>query len=253
MMRFLSLLPAIGLTVLPLSAQDTGIPPPSDEPPARIRIPLASVEKAVQQSEDRDEADEIAALALAARAPGYVPPTMGSILRTGMPLRVVLTIQGRVEFSSDAQRINESGRIGLPLINTIEVVNKSLAQVEHEITAAYLEFYRDPLVRVEFVGEAGNPYMSPWGFVTLTGAVRDTGPIAIPPTRNLTVSGAIKLAGGAPETANKGRIRVFRPDPEDKSVERINVDLNDLGSRGRANEDILLQPGDVVYVPERIL
>lgn len=235
-----------------------GIPAESDNSPARIRIPLQVVEEAGKRATEKsdskkeDAADEIAAMALAARAPGFIPPGTGSLLRIGMPIRVSLTVQGKIEFATDTQRITESGKIGLPLLQNIEVANKSIDQVEKDITTAYQAFYRTPLVNVEFMGDQTNPQLCPWGYVTVMGRVGSPGPIAVPPTRNLTVSATLKLAGGTPDLANRSSIRVFRPQPEDKSVERIRVDLDNVASRGNHAGDIVVEPGDVIYVPERI-
>jgi protein involved in polysaccharide export with SLBB domain len=84
------------------------------------------------------------------------------------------------------------------------------------------------------------------------GNVASPGPIAMPPTRILTVSGAVKLAGGSGASAKKGSIRIYRPLPEEDSVEMIKVDLDVLGRQGAHSEDVRLQAGDVIYIPERI-
>ena len=74
----------------------------------------------------------------------------------------------------------------------------------------------------------------------------------MPPTQLLTISGAVKLAGGTAASANKGSIRIFRPHPEEDSVEVIWVDLEILAKKGKQAEDVSLRAGDVVYIPERI-
>lgn len=64
--------------------------------------------------------------------------------------------------------------------------------------------------------------------------------------KTLTISGALQLAGGVKDTADVRHIRVTRLAP--KST--FQVDLWKLMLDGDVTEDILLQPGDVVYVPK---
>jgi protein involved in polysaccharide export with SLBB domain len=169
-----------------------------------------------------------------------------------MPVLVTVIVRGRIEFEPQAQRINQSGNIGLPLIQTVRIGNMDLEEAEKLLTTEYSQYYREPLVNVEFAGAVDDPSLSPWGYVTLMGNVASPGPIAMPPTRILTVSGAVKLAGGSGASAKKGSIRIYRPLPEEDSVEMIKVDLDVLGRQGAHSEDVRLQAGDVIYIPERI-
>jgi protein involved in polysaccharide export with SLBB domain len=231
------------------------IPPPSDTPPPRFRIPISNGVAQIPSSDSTDEntADEQAALQLAAQAKGWVPPGSSGVLRKGMQLRVTVMIQGQTVHASEPQRINESGMIGLPLLeNNILIADKSIDTIEQQLTLAYKDYYRNPLVNVEFVGSVEDPSSTPWGYVTLMGNVGSPGPIAMPPTGNLTVSGALKKSGGLAASAKEASIRIFRPIPSEQTVEVIKADLVDLGKKGEQQEDVLLQAGDVVWVPERV-
>ncbi|HOU21158.1 MAG TPA: polysaccharide export protein, partial [Kiritimatiellia bacterium] len=70
-----------------------------------------------------------------------------------------------------------------------------------------------------------------------------------PPTRDLTVSGAIQKAGGVATSAKLNAILISRPLP-DGTIETRTVNLNAVGKSGRLEEDIILEADDVVYVPE---
>jgi len=251
----------LGLIALfPLQAQqartgsDLNLPPPAtDGATTRVRIPIPTARSAVEMDRIGDVTEEDAlAFSIAAEAQGWVPADSTGILKPGMSVLVTVRVQGRVEFAQEPQRINQSGKIGLPLVQIIEIGNKDIEDAEALITRAYKKYYRDPLVNVEFAGMADDPSQSPWGYVTLMGNVNSPGPLAMPATRILTVTGAVKRAGGSDASANKGSIRIYRPIPEEDSVEMIKVDLEVLGKRGRHGEDVRLQAGDVVYIPERI-
>lgn len=214
-------------------------------PPPRVRIQSASVPGALATPE------ETAAAQMALEGAGYVAPGR-NVIRPGMQIRVVVMVQGREEISTTPQRINESGRIALPYILNVPVANLSLEEIEVRLAELYDEYFRSPHVIVEYVGSTEDPYQSPWGYVTLMGNVARSGPVAVPPTQTMTVSGAIKTAGGTSTSANESSIIVFRPNLEDQSVDRIPVDLRNLGRRGNHENDILVRAGDVIFVPERI-
>lgn len=253
MQRFHTLLTVFltgAFTLLP-AQRDASIPAPSDNPPPRIRIPLNEDGEA-ETPADIDDKDEQAAISIAAQAQGWVPPGTSGMIKRGMQIRVSVMIQGNVVHATEPQRINESGLIGLPLINNTFVAEKSIETIEQHLTEAYKEYYRDPLLNVEFVGSTDDPSGSPWGFVTILGIVGSPGPLAMPPTGNLTVSGALKQAGGLASSAKADSIRIYRPNPVENTVQRLEVNLVNLGRRGEHQEDVTLLAGDVVYVPERI-
>lgn len=231
------------------------LPPPGSGGAERIRIPIKEAQEAIESGEAGREVEDknaIAAFSLAAQRKGWIPRDSAGILRPGMQVKVTLMIQGAVEFAPEPQRINQSGKIGLPLLQSVEVGNRDLEEVEAMITEMYSEYYRDPLVNVEHVGNVEDASMNPWGYVTMMGNVANPGPVAVPPTRIFTVSAAVQRAGGVSASAKKGAIRIFRPLPEEDSVELIRVDLDDLGRKGQTAEDVTLLAGDVVYIPERV-
>jgi len=82
--------------------------------------------------------------------------------------------------------------------------------------------------------------------VTVQGEVNRPG--LYPTDGQLTVTGAIALAGGRTRFGS-GDVQVRRPGREDEAGEIFEVDLGDV-SKGDA-EDLRLQPGDVVTVPRR--
>ncbi len=246
--------------LLPLGAQDgtqvlNELPKRGEKLPDRVKIALPAVEEGLQNRKNKlnkEEKAALAALTLASNARGYVPEEMGSIMKQGMEMALTVRVNGEVEITTEAQRINASGEISAPLVGSVTVANFSLEQIEQRMTSAYQEYFRDPVVNVVFAGDESNPHSSPWGYVTVIGSVESSGPLAMPSTRILSITGAIKLAEGFTDVANKDGIRIFRPIPEENSVERIKVNIDMLGKRGNQAEDILLRPGDVVFVPERI-
>jgi polysaccharide export outer membrane protein len=113
----------------------------------------------------------------------------------------------------------------------------------------YKDYFVNPQVIVDFVRDENKEGISPWGYVTVLGRVKKPGRIAIPATRDLTVSGAIQQAGGLDTSAQLGAIHVTRRAPNGKTVTK-DVNLNAIGVGGRVEDDIVLESDDVVYVPE---
>lgn len=229
------------------------LPPSTDTQTQRIRIPVAKAQEAIAKNETGDATEEeIAAFKIAANAQGWIPEGSSGIIRNGMMIRVTVMVQGQAELATEAQRINQSGEIGLPLLMNVRVGGMDLLDIEKMLTESYKEYYQAPLVSVQFVGSPEDPSESPWGFITMMGNVASPGPISMPATGLLTVSGAVKRAGGVAASANKGSIRIYRPHPQEDTVELIRVDLNVLARRGEQAEDVSLRAGDVVFIPERI-
>ena len=63
------------------------------------------------------------------------------------------------------------------------------------------------------------------------------------------VSQAIQQVAGCDKGARPGGIRVTRKHRGGK-LDRIKVDLHDVGSKGELEQDVILRAGDVVFVPE---
>ncbi|HYN01398.1 MAG TPA: polysaccharide biosynthesis/export family protein [Vicinamibacteria bacterium] len=87
----------------------------------------------------------------------------------------------------------------------------------------------------------------PKSFVTVDGEVTRPGRYAI--ESDLTVTGAISLAGGLTRFGSNG-VRLRRTDPVDGKVKIIEVDLKDV--RNGKKPDVPLLPNDVISVSRRV-
>jgi protein involved in polysaccharide export with SLBB domain len=86
------------------------------------------------------------------------------------------------------------------------------------------------------------------GKVYVIGSVRGPGPQEIPADETYTVSKAVIRAGGFGDFANKRKVKLTR-----KNGEALVVDLKRVIEEGRSDEDVVLQPDDQVYVPQRLI
>ena len=89
------------------------------------------------------------------------------------------------------------------------------------------------------------------GKVYVTGQVRNSGGFDIPAGDNLTVSRAILNAGGFSDFSDKRNVRLVRKTGSGKETRTVNV--QEIWEKGRLDQDIVVQPGDLIVVPERLV
>ncbi len=172
-------------------------------------------------------------------------------LRPGLVVKVIVSASGRPEVEEPARRVSAAGTITLPLVGTVKVSELTMEQLSVVLTVLYREYLHKPLVDVDFVVDESAGSVSPWGYVTVLGRVKEPGRINIPPTQDLSLSMAIQLAGGLSTSAKLTGIRISRENGKGKG-KHFNVDLRAVGAKGNVKGDVCLQAGDVVYVPERV-
>jgi protein involved in polysaccharide export with SLBB domain len=92
------------------------------------------------------------------------------------------------------------------------------------------------------------------GRITVVGEVHRAGPIDFPLGSKMSVSSAILAAGGFKQFANKGKVRIIRrTGPETGDKKEIVVDVGAILEKGRLENDVDVQPGDMIIVPERLI
>jgi protein involved in polysaccharide export with SLBB domain len=84
--------------------------------------------------------------------------------------------------------------------------------------------------------------------VAVLGMVKRPGPFPMPDGKALTVAEAVSLAGGVEKRGRASRIGVIRVVDGQSTV--TPVDLGKVLSKGSAEQNLVLQDGDIVYVPE---
>ena len=170
-------------------------------------------------------------------------------LRPGLLVRVTVLVSGKREIDAEVKRVSDNHLLDLPLIGPVSVQGLTLSELNSSLQVRYQDYFIEPQVLAEFVFEERPDAISPWGSVVVLGRVRTPGRVNIPPTQDLTVSGAIHQAGGLDTSAKTSAIRLTRRKP-DGSAERVTIDFTAVGQRGSVENDLLLMPGDVIFVPE---
>jgi len=170
-------------------------------------------------------------------------------IKPGLTLRVAVTASGSTAVQEGLNEVNANGEILMPLIGSVKCDGLTIVELQERIKTAYKNYYIEPQVTVGFVYGENAGMKSPWGSVLIMGEIGRPGPVNMPSTRDLTVTRALMLAGGATALADKRNVRVTRRE-KDGSLKKFVVDIDKIGKEGRSDLDIALKPGDVVWVPE---
>lgn len=180
--------------------------------------------------------------------PVHVPEGDPTI-KPGLTLRVAVTASGAEAVKEELKEVNANGDILMPLIGAVKCEGLSVVELQEKIKTAYKDYYIDPQVTVGFIYLENAGMKSPWGSVLLMGEVVRPGPVNMPSTRDLTVTRAVMMAGGATPLADKRNVKVTRRE-KDGGLKKFVVDIEKIGKDGRSDLDVPLKPGDVVWVPE---
>jgi len=149
-------------------------------------------------------------------------------------------------------RIDAHGRINLPLIGEVAVGGLTVNEAQDAIQRAYRDgrFLRNPQVTVNVEEYAPRE-------VSIQGQIRNPGRYTLPIESTFTVVELVTKAGGITDIGKGTAVSITRLSP-DGSQKTFTVDVESLirGKKNQGkNEDniLLLEPGDIVYIPERLI
>lgn len=148
-------------------------------------------------------------------------------------------------------RVDAKGNINLPLVSEVKVVGLTISEAQKAVEAAYRDgrYLRNPQVTINVEAYAPRE-------VSIQGQVRSPGRYPLPIETSMTVLELVTRAGGFTDTAKGTAVNVTRVSPDGKKqVFTIDVDSL-LKGKDRANindNSLMLEPGDIVFVPERLI
>ncbi len=161
-----------------------------------------------------------------------VPPTY--VIGPGDALSLCVWARERQQLAQTLP-VSAEGFAVLPLLGSLTVAGQTLGQLRQALSEAYGEFYADPtvtlvvaeqrIVEVYVTGEARRP-----GRHTLVGMA--------------TVFTALYAAGGPSAIGSYRDVQLLR-----QGQAALHIDLYDYLLRGHRDQDVLLQPGDTLFIP----
>lgn len=148
------------------------------------------------------------------------------------------------ELSAEKIQVRPDGRITTPLVSDMPAVGKTPAMLSEDIRLQLSQYIEEPLVSVILTNFAGTFSQQ----VRIIGATEK--PASIPFRANMTVLDAMIAVGGLSEFAAGNKAKLIRFDKQVGRQKEYGLRLGDLLKRGESEANVMLQPGDVIIIPE---
>ncbi|HWA84714.1 MAG TPA: polysaccharide biosynthesis/export family protein [Opitutus sp.] len=169
--------------------------------------------------------------------------------------RLTVTDQVRISiFQEDdlaeVARIDARGNINLKLVGDLHVAGLTVNEAQHAIEQAYIDgrYLRSPQATVSIEEYAPRE-------VSIQGQVKAPGRYLLPIESTFSIVELVTKAGGLTDIAKGSSVIVTRVLP-DGTKKTYTVDVESI-IRGKNTSSqahsLLLEAGDIVYVPERII
>ena len=147
------------------------------------------------------------------------------------------------EFSPEYNQtvtVQPDGYVMLKGIGDTYVSGKTVPELTESLKGAYGKFLAQPVINV-VLKDFEKPYF------TANGSVQKPGKYEL--RADTTVTEAIALAGGFNDNAKHSQVVLFRRVSQEW-VEAKVIDVKSMLNKRDLREDVHLQPGDMIYVPQ---
>ncbi len=159
----------------------------------------------------------------------------------GVSDELQITVWKNPDLSTEAV-VRPDGTITMPLIGDIKAVGRTPTELKAEITQRLSQFIKDESAVVTIAVTGVNSYR-----FTVSGNVE--GPGIYSATSYVTVSEAVAMAGGPNKFASRAGLVLIRQDVKTGKYRRIPINYDDIRSNRRPEANLVLMPGDIVYLP----
>jgi len=196
----------------------------------------------------------------AVRSPGAPGLMSGFVPDESYKLRVGDTVSFQItedevwDFQNQPRAlvVQDSGELEVPYIGRVMAVGKTSKQLEGEIKAVLeKDYYKQATVVISM--QVASPVL---GRVYVWGQVRNQGALDVLVNENLTAGQAIMRAGGFADFANQRKVKVIRGGTDTagaNATQPVLLDMEQILNEGKTEKDVVLQPGDLVIVPSRLI
>jgi polysaccharide biosynthesis/export protein len=173
--------------------------------------------------------------------PGASTPMDQYVIGSGDTLSVF--VYRNADLSEAGVSVRPDGRISVPLIEDITAAGKTPTQLAREIERRLKKYIEDPSVTVivrSFIGPFDRQ-------IRVIGEA--TEPAAIPYRDHMTLLDVLIATKGLTKYAAGNRAEIIRRDTGGKQT-AIRVRLSDLIKDGDIDQNIEMQPGDTLIIPQ---
>lgn len=147
------------------------------------------------------------------------------------------------ELSAKVQ-VRPDGRITTPLVSDMPAVGKTPAMLADDMKIALSQYIKDPIVSV-IVDQFSGTFSQQ---IRIVGATEK--PASIPYRANMTVLDAMIAVGGLSQYAAGNRAKLIRYNKDTGKQTEYALKLSSLLKDGDPKANVMLQPGDVIIIPE---
>ena len=148
------------------------------------------------------------------------------------------------ELGAEKIQVRPDGRITTPLVADMPAVGKTPAMLAEDIRLQLSQYIEEPLVSVIVTGFAGTFSQQ----IRIVGATEQ--PASIPYRANMTLLDAMIAVGGMSEFAAGNKAKLIRFDKQAGRQREYALRLGDLLKEGDSKANVMLEPGDVIIIPE---
>ena len=190
-----------------------------------------------------------AATSPSAPAPADPPKTIA--YRIAPSDKLSISIIGESDLNAGNKRVDANGNINLALVNDVHVAGLTVPEAQAAVENAYKDgrILRNPQVSINI--EEYSPRE-----VSISGMIKVPGKYPLPPETVLTLKDLVLRAGGFQDTANGSKVRVIRTNPNGTTkifIKDIDSVIRAKDTKNSADGAFVLEPGDLVYVTEKII
>lgn len=139
--------------------------------------------------------------------------------------------------------VSPAGTVAVPSGGEVIAAGRTIEEVQTEIEVKMAELLLDPRASIVLSSVAEQP-------VYVLGEVKDPG--AVMSTGTMRLSMAVAQAGGILSSGQPSSVMIIRTTGVEEAT-AIKVDLGQVLSGGDLSQDLVLEPYDVVFVPQSII
>lgn len=172
------------------------------------------------------------------------PPKVADDYVIGSGDSLSIFVYRNPDLSEPGVAVRPDGRISTPLIEDIVAAGKTPTELAREIEQRLGKYIQDPNVTVIVRNFIGPPDRQ----VRVIGEATD--PVAIPYRDHMTLLDVMIATKGLTKFAAGNRAVIVRLQPPNGKTETIKVRLSDLIKDGDISQNIEMNPGDTLIIPQ---
>jgi polysaccharide biosynthesis/export protein len=146
---------------------------------------------------------------------------------------------------SVSEPVRPDGKIAVPLVGDLDAAGRTPEELAGDITKKLATYIVNPKVTVILTNLAGQEFLSR---IRVTGSVANN--MSISYHQGMTVLDAVLEAGSVNLYADANDTKLYRR--TETGAVSYTIRLKDILENGDMRTNIMLMPGDVITVPERL-